>query len=232
MNRWLVAFGDSWTYGDELLAPELQTNGSHVTNPTNDSYRLSNVYVGQIAKHYNLFLENLAANGGTIQSMVWEFEHWLDRTKDYKNCFLMFGLTHQSRMSYWSNQSNTYYNSNSLDDVPGGLEQFVLMNKLHYVNSNCYELERLNRQTAIHLFHYTCQQLEIPHLIFDIFDPIKITLYSPTIPGGLNSWLISESKRLNKTFKGDDHPNIAGHTHIAQHLIEYIDNNQILKSLI
>jgi hypothetical protein len=46
----LVVFGDSWTFGDELMAPELATHpGRYNAMPENDQYRLQHGWARHVA---------------------------------------------------------------------------------------------------------------------------------------------------------------------------------------
>jgi hypothetical protein len=56
----IVGFGDSWMYGDELLDPELQRRDpdAHPCCYQNDTYRDSHNFLGLVAQHYGVPMEN------------------------------------------------------------------------------------------------------------------------------------------------------------------------------
>ena len=77
----VIAFGDSWTFGDELVDPQFRGTDIHDWEfrdhyDSNKPYRLANGYAGKVAAHYGCELENLAFPGASLESMRWTLQ-WL-----------------------------------------------------------------------------------------------------------------------------------------------------------
>ena len=84
----LAVFGDSWTWGDELVDPKYPERDC--CDEGNDQYRLSHCFSGLIAEHYGWEYENYGHPGASLQSTVWTFLWWLQQDikhEDYKHAF-------------------------------------------------------------------------------------------------------------------------------------------------
>ena len=76
MAKTLIAFGCSFTYGDELVDP-------NITEPCisnlNDNYRNSHCYAGIVSDYYGLNFINTAFPGGSLESMRYAL-YWACKT--------------------------------------------------------------------------------------------------------------------------------------------------------
>ena len=75
----IIAFGDSWTFGDELMDPQFDgwPDGGMLDHyDENKQYRLSHCYAGLVANHYGVELHNMAFPGSSLESMRWTLQ-WL-----------------------------------------------------------------------------------------------------------------------------------------------------------
>ena len=63
----LLAFGCSWTYGDELRDPVLKP-WQACSIEENDNYRNSNCFGGLIAQHYNMQFVNMATQVAVLKA--------------------------------------------------------------------------------------------------------------------------------------------------------------------
>jgi hypothetical protein len=226
----LVVFGDSWTYGAELEFTEASRQCESL-----DSYRLSNSFPGLIAKHYNLNLQNYAIQGGSLQSMIWEFESWIDNQKNIQNSLLLFGLTMPSRQSWWNNLEKKYEHSIVLHYNQDQNNDFFHLNKTWSVLSSSDWLAVKQYQTAVYLFSGLCVQLKIPSVQFNIFPKNKFEVpFSSVI--NENESIVQMLHRIQKdnpnqrlTYR--HHTSELGHQYIAKYLTDYIDQNHLLDRL-
>lgn len=104
--RKIVTFGDSFAWGDELLAPD-QKNAADYGNRF---YREQNCYTGILAKHYGVPAENLAFPGGSCQSTRWIYTWWRRQEPHPEHCLVLVQLSGAWRSSqFMRNQirSNT-----------------------------------------------------------------------------------------------------------------------------
>ena len=56
----LVVAGDSWTYGSEIINPNLDSNSVRDWDEVNDDYRNSNIYSHYLSNYLNANLKNLS----------------------------------------------------------------------------------------------------------------------------------------------------------------------------
>lgn len=236
----LIAFGDSWTWGDELRDPTI-TNLEWCSDDRNTAYRLSRGFPGLVANHYGLELENHGSNGQSLQSMTWTFEWWLDNTDRIDDCVILFGLTHPERTSWWwperQLQTNDppwyqYLHSIWLESSRGAdYRDFYDMHRVWRARCADDAWARRNYQSAVYLFSGTCARLGIPAVLFNIFAGMPSIPHSPVI--NANTGMI---KHLADTFPGrpgpngvwgESHPNERGHEVIAKILIDHLDQQDI-----
>jgi hypothetical protein len=222
----LVVFGDSWTYGAEL---ELSEASGQYKLP--DTYRLSNSFPGLIAKHYNLDLQNYAIPGGSLQSMIWEFESWIYNQQNIQHSLVLFGLTNSTRQSWWNELEKKYEHSIILQNVQDQNNKFFQLNKIWSVASSGLWLTVKQYQTAVYLFSGLCCQLKIPFVQFNIFkNYFKIPFNSVINENESITEMLTRIQKQNpeQSLSYRYHPNETGHQYIANYLIEYIDQHQLL----
>jgi len=233
----LVAFGDSWVYGDELMDPSIP-DLRWCTDPRNDEYRLSQGFPGLVAQHHGWRLENHGSNGQSLQSMIWTFEWWLDTNPDPGESVVMVGLTHPSRTSWWYSQRTRqawdppwyrYLHSLWLESANGSdYRGWYDFHKFWRAQATDDDWIRKNYQTAVYFFSGVCHRLGIPLVMFNVFEDMPEIPYSPVLNGqhGLFRLLDDTAPpRPNPAgFWGESHPNAQGHRVIADYLIYHIES--------
>jgi hypothetical protein len=231
----LVAFGDSWVYGDELLDPTVP-DLKWCTDPRNDNYRQSNGFPGLIAKHFGWSLENHASNGQSLQSMIWTFQWWVDTNPDFSESVVLVGLTHPSRHSWWFSDRvrqpwdpawYRYLHSLWLESANGrDYNGWYDFHRFWRAKATDDEWTRKNYQTAVYFFSGFCHQHEIPLIMFNVFEDMPDIPNSSVINGksGLFNLLRDTSPPTKNPdgVWGESHPNKDGHRIIAEYLINHI----------
>lgn len=214
----LVAFGDSWTYGDELVASK-----------DLESYRLSHSFPGLVAQHYDLIVENHGKPGASLQSMIWDFQSWISQGKNLNSSICLFGLTQPMRTSWYNNASGQYEHSIRLFNQPVK-NDFYELNKLWATNSACTWLYAKQYETAVYLFAGLCQRFSIPSIQFNIFPNRYPILRNPVIDPdqSMKEKLLSLQETNKQQLMLEHHPNELGHGYIAQYLIEHINQNHLI----
>jgi hypothetical protein len=225
----LVTFGDSWTYGDELLSDEALISGLSIDDKKNDNHRLSHVFGGIIAKHYKLEFDNRGHNSASLQSMIWEFEHWLTSDSNISQSLVLFGLTSPGRMSWWKN-TQTYIHSIQLENNKSLPKEFYDLNKYYRVCCSDQELYRMNYLNAVHLFSGMCFKLNIPCLLFNVFSCKFDIPYAEVINPNTGLVTILNEMNKDKTCRiwASQHPNENGHRLLAEYLIQHIDQKSLM----
>jgi len=231
----LVSFGCSWTFGDELMNPNI--GDVHCTDPLNDTYRRNHSFSGLIAKHFGWDYRCLAFPGGSLQAMIWNLNWWLDITpeKERAETFVFVGLTDESRNSWY----NPYY-QNRLDDwgvhrymhsiwLQGTdnikdepyMNEWRQLNKLYYTLSDCDKAREIRYAETVRFFdgvsaRYNIPMLQVKMLTQQTKPNVPTLLESDTV---LNMLMSQCEPRTNSLFCAGLHPNEQGHQIISEYLI-------------
>ena len=233
----LVAFGCSWTFGDELEDPALVHEKE---NPRywdmNTQYRLDHCYAGLIAKHYGWEHENHAFPGHSLVS-IRDAVVWYVKNRDLTNTMFVVGHTESWRWSWHNNAHKT---------GPGDPEwnkhihsSWLLYNKTDYTkpwqdtyrsyvdDQLCEELQINNKDQTLLLLDSLSARYNIPVIQYDMLETLPgiISVPSHVYPTeNARSMIIDTGEKPRSVFASGRHPNEKGHEIIANRLIEYIDS--------
>lgn len=215
----LVAFGCSFTYGDELLDPKIKP-GEPCNSRYNDHYRNKNCFAGRVADHYNLNFINTAEPGGTLESMRYAL-YWATQNLNIKNCLLIVGMTEPSRNSYFDdNLSNIEWtkhrHSTWLKTSP--VDYWSELDRLWTSLCYCDNWEKFNVYQTLQIF----ESANVPMVFLPIFEAASQWDHKYKADFVLQSWL------ADKDFAEYGHPNQNGHQKVAQRLIKYIDRVKLI----
>lgn len=240
MIKNLIAFGDSWVYGDELIDPTIP-DLQWCTDPRNDQYRLSHGFPGLVANHHGWNLHNHGSNGQSLQSMIWTFEWWLDNC-DTQDCVVLVGLTHPIRTSWWFSERvrqpwdppwYRYLHSVWLESNNGkDYGKWFDFHKFWRTNAVDDGWIRKHYQTAVYFFLGACHRIGVPLVMFNVFEDMPAIPNTPVINGqsGLFKLLrdTQPGKQRPDGVWGESHPNEEGHQIIADYLINHINSCKII----
>jgi len=238
----LVAFGCSWTFGDELIDPDLKATDEniHACNFKNNNYRNNNCYAGIIANHYGFELYNTGFPGASLESMSWVLT-WYLKNYGSENVMFLVGLTEPGRKSWFnpiqdSNPHNPPWNrhvhgtwlrepNSNFDD------NWVKLEHTWLKCSHNHEWEEFNYRQTVNLFDHANSRYGIPVIQFNMLSHRFLsdcpTLINPNTD--IKTMLLTQKVEPNKTyFAANRHPNEQGHQIIANHLINYIESSKIL----
>ena len=223
----LVAFGCSFTYGDELVDPNLPTDNKYFQN---EPYRLANSYPGRIAEHYNLQLLNTAFPGASLESMRWTLDWLLNKSEyDINDCMLIVGHTQAHRHSWfdpeidvnapgWLYPWNQHKHGSWLKEPGDDLDWYNLQ-RLWMKKSLDFQWEEYNLRQTVQIFEGIKLKYNIPVVQFKVFDD------EPAVD--LPEFTFQQIAGDNLAKNG--HPNEKGHQLFAEHLINYMDSVKILE---
>ncbi len=245
MIKNLVAFGCSWTYGDELLDPKFEGSKVQAFDVHNDSYRQAHAYPGLVANHYGWTLEDLSWPGASLQSMLWNFNYWLDNSspEHIAESIVLVGLTHELRTSWYNtnykaskresqHDSHRYIHSVWVKhncDIYGEedrMEYWQNLHKMHYTLSDCADLRESNYNTIVRAFDGSAARYNIPMLQFNVLTS-NHKLKVPTLLDSssfLEMLVIRDKPRKDPLFKKGRHPNEKGHMIISDFLINKVNS--------
>ena len=242
MIKKLVAFGCSWTFGDELNDPEL---AHEKDNPRywdmNTPYRLAHAYPGLVAKHYGLEYENHAFPGHSLVSMR-EVATWYVKNHDLTDTVFIVGLTESWRWSWHNNKHysgkgdpewNRHVNSSWLLHGMGNYSSSWKETFRSYMEDQlCEELQIKNKDQTLLFFDGIASRYNIPVIQYSMLEtlPNEITVPTHVYPAeNANQMIINTGSRPRDVFAPGKHPNEKGHEIIANRLINYIDSAKILE---
>ena len=106
--RKIVSFGDSFAWGDELLA----LDQTQCADYGNRFYRQQRCYTGLLGSHYGVPTENLAFPGGSCQSTRWTYTWWRQQEPDPGSCLVLAQLSGPWRSSQF-NQHRTQHETDA-----------------------------------------------------------------------------------------------------------------------
>ena len=234
----VIAFGCSWTYGDELIDPQfrhLDETEFRDHYDENKPWRLANCYAGLVADHYGLELENCAFPGSSLESMRWTMNWMMQNHNDLEDTLWLVGLTSATRIS-WFNPLHQV----TQKDPPWNrhLHSTWLTQPNPDIDDNWFELQKLwlsmsyhrewadyNHKMTVNLFDYAQQRTGATVIQFNVL-PNNYTTTAPTLLYNNSSWqeiLNTKRKELKiEPFASGGHPNEKGHEIISKHLIEHI----------
>jgi hypothetical protein len=237
----IVGFGDSWTYGDELLDPELLNvhPDAHFCWVQNTDYRERNCFLGQLGAHYSVPTENFGIPGGSLTSTQWTYQWWLDHeTLPLNECLVLIGLTNSDRITHY-NPNHVHYSNDppwnkfvhsswvnfGSSVVP---EEFCTMIKQQIVLTTCSDLEKINYQQAVLFFDGVSARNHIPTIQFNIMPGDRSVANAPTLIEPDFAWTMwfrdHPGNRQRELIKPDGHPNEIGHSLMKDRLISLIDS--------
>lgn len=231
----VVAFGDSFVWGDELLDPALvDREDAHPCIIENTEYRESNCFVGRIAEHYNVPSENFGIPGGSLQSTIWTYLWWLENeTVPLEDCLVLVGLTGPERQSFFNPKHISYSNDPAWNRFVHGAwvhnnasifdDDWVDMVKKHTLLTYSRRYFQLNLTQALTFFDNA--RHNHAHLLqfFTISNRSTINRTYPTLPSDSSCVDLLKDIHLQNVLKPNRHPNEKGHTYIKNWLLSLID---------
>lgn len=236
----IVGFGDSWTYGDELLDPELLERDpeAHFCWDQNTEYRERNCFLGQLGSHYGVPYENFGIPGGSLTSTQWTFQWWLDHEPNPEDCLVLIGLTNSDRITHY-NPNHVHYSNDppwnkfvhsswvnfGSSVVP---DTFCQMIKQQIVLTVCPAWEKINYQNAVLFFDGIAARNRLKLLQFHIMPGERSVANAPTLIWPDFAWTLwfrdHPGNQNRELIKPDGHPNEIGHSLMRNRLISYIDS--------
>lgn len=231
----IVAFGDSFVWGDELMNPILVNHPqAHPVLMENTAYRESNCFLGQLGTHYGVPTENFGWPGGSLQSTIWTYLWWIEHeTVPLDRVFVLIGLTDGNRTSFYNPKHVSYANDPPWNKfmhsswIHSGAstvgQDWVDMGKKYMILTDCDELIRLNYLQALLFFDGRTSQhaglLQFKTICSDLHMQAPSLLWHDS---GLQGFF--DDRPDPENFLCDmKHPNERGHRIIAEHLISEID---------
>lgn len=236
----IVGFGDSWMYGDELLDPDLaqQDPEAHCSWDQNTQYRESHCFLGRVAQHYQLPVENFGIPGGSLESTEWTYLWWLDHEPCPQTCLVIVFLTESNRASFY-NPNHVHYSNDPPwnkfvhstwvhfgSSVIG--PEFTDMIKRYLVLTECHDLWDLRYRRTVMLLDGIAAKRNIPTVMWNTMPPVRTMPDVDRIIWPDFSWTMwfrdYPGNQQRELIKSGGHPNEIGHELICNMLIPELDH--------
>jgi lysophospholipase L1-like esterase len=208
----LVGFGCSFTYGTELINPDMDPN-DHWANAR---YRERNVWLGQLAELLGATWNNLAEPANSNYAIQYQFADWFNNNRNpSESVVVCVAWTALPRFS-WLDDTWTH-NGTVRDD------QKFLHSRKDWITSN---VDHIYWTDAAKLFvNSVCKLHNIPILQFNALGVHKTASYDNYFLDGLTMQSVlkdaqKSDDRLN-LFASGGHPNEAGHEYFTIRLHDF-----------
>jgi hypothetical protein len=215
----LIAFGCSFTYGDELLDPNIKP-GEPCNSRHNDDYRNSHCYAGIVAEHFGLDFVNTAFPGGSLESIRYAL-YWAEKNYNLENTVLLAGITQAHRMSYFDQDlSGIPWNKHRHSTWLKGdtITEWGKLNQSWYKLCFCNEWEKFNLYQTVKTF----EGANASTVLLPVFKN------EPDFESKCKADFVLEKELDKNHCAPNGHPNESGHQKIAIRLIEYINSAKLL----
>jgi hypothetical protein len=227
MKQLLVGFGDSWTFGSELDRPGEQC------------------WLAQLAKLKEADFINQSVPASSIGHLTVQLFDYIKNKQraGYKVIFLV-GLTGTSRHLTYSNLDNEFinitpeavYHTRNIDSMgspPAVARNMEPLSEWFYKTAECTAYNEFVANQTVFAFQQYCRVSDIDCLFFSYFDRVQLDttiidtsfVYPTTITYALTGREYSVPEVRNNQYFKDKlfHPNIDGHSCIAELISEFYD---------
>ena len=216
----LVGFGCSFTYGSELVDPNIGEENHYA----NARYRNNNVWLGRLADNLGYQFDNLAEPANSNFAIAQQVSNYFLSTYNPQDKIIIcLGWTAKTRMSW--------YSTNWVHNGFAGNEYGWYRSCREWVNNSTEESHNLYTDNAKFIVNNICKSMNIPIIQFNAIGHHKTTQYPNYFIDGssMDSMIrraMKEDNRLDLVAK-DGHPNEAGHEYFTIRLTEFVKSNII-----
>ena len=224
--RKIVTFGDSFAWGDELVAPDQIRAADY----GNRQYREQHCYSGILANHYGVVAENFAFPGGSCQSTRWIYTWWRQQEPEPGSCLVLVQLSGPWR----SSQFDQHRIQHETDAEWNRFIHSAWIESYKHNHAMAYQYFMAEQTLADCDFSNNLVQAET-YLFFqgqqqDVAALLMFNSQSPSLAHGISpEILLWQGQELPKVvndprcFTEIGHLNEAGHERLAALLIQEID---------
>ena len=210
----LVGFGCSFTYGSELVNPDIDPNDHWA----NTRYRESNVWLGQLAKLLDTTWDNRAEPANSNFAIAQQVADYFIKTRNPdEKLVVCVGWTERTRMSWYDDHWTHNGFANNKQGWTRSAKEWVL-------NSNSASHDMFTDNAKL-LVNSICKAHGVPILQFNALSTHKSTTYPNYFIDGasMDSMLkraVQEDSRLD-LFASGGHPNELGHEYFTIRLHDF-----------
>jgi len=219
----LVGFGCSFTYGSELIDPELDNTFDEKSQSivwdrhyTNTRYRESNVWLGQLAKLLGATWDNRSEPANSNYAIQYQFADWFNNDRNTSESVVVCVAWSEPQRFSWLDKTWTH-NNTVRDD-----EKFLHSRKDWIVGN----VDHNYWTDAAKLFvNSVCKLHDIPILQFNALGNHKSTQYNNYFLDGLTMESVLKDAQQSDDrldlFASGGHPNELGHEYFTIRLHDF-----------
>ena len=218
----LIGFGCSFTYGSELIDPNIDEWDRHHSNT---AYRERHCWLGELADRLDIDYTNLAEPGASNYSIQEKFASYIHSCDN--NIIICVGWTSHLRNSWWSDREQRWVHDGFIRNENETLFGASFKEWLIHSHKRCEQVT-LNAKLFV---NSVCKSKDIKILQFDALANVN----SPRYPNyhmqgrSMQDVLMAEGKMLGREFLASGgHPNEAGHRHYLDLMMEWIKAKKIV----
>ena len=220
----LVGFGCSFTYGSELLDPELANSWDR--HHENTPYREKHSWLGRLAEKLDASYINLAEPGASNYSIQEKFASYIHNAED--NVIICVGWTSHLRNSWWSDREQRWIHDGFIRNENETLFGASFKEWLLHSHKRCEQVT-LNAKLFV---NSVCKLHSIPILQFNAIGAHATTNYpgyfvdGSTMEGILKQAQLEDVRK--QLFASGGHPNEAGHFWFTKRLTLFAKEHILL----
>jgi hypothetical protein len=221
----LIGFGCSFTYGSELLTPELE----HILHQKleNIKYRENKVWLGVLAKRLGLEADNYSQPACSNYAIQEIFAEWFNSRDVQESVTVVIGWTNHMRNSWWHQEQGWIH-----DGFIRNQEQELFKDSFRdWLKYSAKRNERVTDNAKLFV-NSVCKSHNIPIIQFNALANVTNSYQLSNYHQGnqnMKQVLESEGARLGKTFLADGgHPNELGHEYYVEMLYSWIKAKNIV----
>jgi len=221
----LIGFGCSFTYGSELLNPELEQTWDQQIE--NIKYRENKVWLGVLAKRLGLEADNYSQPACSNYAIQEIFAEWFNSRDVQESVTVVIGWTNHMRNSWWHEDHGWIH-----DGFIRNQGQELFKNSFKdWVNYSKKRNEIITNNAKLFV-NSVCKSHNIPIIQLNALSNVTNPYQLSNCHQGdqnMHDVLLLEGKRLNKNFLADGgHPNESGHEHYVEMLYSWIKAKNIV----
>lgn len=218
----LVGFGCSFTYGSELIDPEIDEWDQHYSNRR---YRESHVWLGLLAERFGCTFDNRAEPANSNYAIAQQVTEYLNINQNHlSDVIICVAYTERTRMSWYDGHWTHNGFAKDKHDWELSAREWIIRS-----TDKSHDMFTENAKLIV---NSVCKYYNTPLVQFNALGTHKIQPYTNYLANGItmDGWLKQLQKERNKTyFASGGHPNEAGHyVWVDEIMNNWIKSNNLL----
>lgn len=217
----LIGFGCSWTYGSELVDPDVGDE----YHKENIPFRESNCWLGRLANRLGCEFDNRAEPANSNFAIAQQIAQYFLNSYNNEKIIICIGWTAKTRMSWY----DTKWIHNGFVNAENGWTRSAK----EWVIRSTDETYEMYTNNAKLFANSICKLKGVPIIQFNAIGSHESTNYDNYFIDGstMDTMLrraMQEDSRKQFFCKGD-HPNVEGHEYFTRRLTDFVKSHIIIE---